>query len=77
MSLITLPKEFPRTPSVPYCKSILLHFLELMLLLRNSGVKAPHFFSSNAALKGRSFTYTGSDSGDISSTRPRCNRNTR
>jgi hypothetical protein len=74
MSLITLPKEFPRTPSVPYCKSILLHFLELMLLLRNSGAS---FFSSNAALKGRSFTYTGSDSGDISSTRPRCNRNTR
>jgi hypothetical protein len=27
MSLITLPKVFPRTPSVAYCKSILLHFL--------------------------------------------------
>ncbi len=32
-------------------QSILLHFLELMLLLRNSGAKAL-IFSSNAALKG-------------------------
>jgi hypothetical protein len=79
MPLITLPKK-PLTLFIVAPRSILLHFVLLILPFDLSRAKAPPS-PSNAALKGRSSTsfilYAGSDSGGISSIRPRCSRRTR